>query len=540
MKKRLTAFVCFIAALTVLFASLGVANARYSSSVTVTNPIQNARTVGTISIYNPSWLWGYNATADAFDFSATGTYNVHYQIANTATINGNTYTNEIETQYYIRLVPVIASDAALYTSWNVSKYDTNGGEPFTKDAVLNAYGPFTLGTTSPSGVSAPSPQYVDVGFTCAADKGELKGIRTFRVQMFSLRADGSEKIISQDDLRIIATNESGRIDIQLDYFSYGSSTSIPNTSQTLNVATGTEIDFTDNDGLAALGIQIPSGYSFVVDRSGGGAEPTLVSYASSSVLGWKPYYKFTVTGDFSKATPIQVNLIKDDSIPVLLQYWDRSKQNADQSFAQIENSSQLLQIRKGSVIDFNDSSTLTAAGIVMPDSSVYKYVVSHCDVERWWHDSEHYFQDRYNVPTDPVVTMAVLNVYVAPIEIRENIEVVIENDVTKVSATVTTTRNASGATQFTYNGVTFTFGSDGKITFTYAQLKQMFGNSSYNSFQVFVKNGDNSISVGRVLNSGSIIADYFTVYQGITTSSTGYCLANSKMQLYIKTWGYVP
>lgn len=539
MKKTFGAFICLVASAVMLFSAIAPARARYSSSVTVTEPIQYAKTVGTISIYNPSWLWGYDATADAFDFAASGTYNVHYQIANTATVNGITYANEIETQYYIRLVPVIASDAVLYTSWNVSKYDTKGGKPFDKDAALNAYGPFTLGLTSPSGYDAPSPEFVDIGFTCAASKGDLKGIRTFRVQMFSVRADGSERIISQDDLRIIATNESGRVDIQLDYYSYGSSTLIPNASQTLNVATGTEIDFTDNASLESLGIQIPSGYSFVVDRSGGGTEPTLVSYASSSVLDWKPYYKFTVTGDFSKATPIQVNLIKDDSIPVLLQYWDRSKQKDDNSFTQLDGS-QLLQIKKGSVIDFNDSSTLAAAGIKMPDPSVYKYVVSHCNVSRWWHDSQHYFQDRYNVPTDPVVAMAVLDVYVAPVEIRDNIEVVIENDVTKVTATITTTKNASGETQFTYNGVTFTFSADGHITFTYAQLKQMFGNSGYNSFEVFIKNGDNSITVGSAVNSGSVTVDYFNIYQGITTSSTGYCLANSKMQLYIKTWGYVP
>lgn len=520
MKKKFAAFVCSVAAVIMLFSVFGSASARYGSSVTVTEPINYSRTAGTISIYMPDWVYAdYYNNNEAFPFTTKGTpQHVHYKIENTATINGTTYTNDIETQFYIRVIAQTEADEKLFSSWSVCKYDTWGAvgsdDDYTKNDSLGAYGPFTLGPDT------VNPEYLDVIVTYN-EKGDLKGIRTLRVQMFGIRADGSEKIISQDDLRIMATNESAYIDINLDYYSYGSKAPMANASQKINVANGTEIDFTDTSNLDSIGIKIPDGYSFVV--------------AKTSADGWAEHYdKLTATSSL----PIQVTLVRDGYIPVMLQYWDRSKQKDDGSFTQIESATQEIQIRKGSTVDFTDQSTLTAAGIILPDTSVYKYVVSHCNVSRWWHDTEHYFQDRYNVPADPVVSMAILDVYVAPIIMRDNIEIIIEN-ASGTQTKVTTTKNASGATQFTYNGATYTFSADGKITFTYAQLQQMFG-SSNNSFDVYVKNGDNALSLANVKNSGSVTVDYFKIYQGITTSSTGYCLANSKMQLYIKSWGYVP
>lgn len=543
MKKKSAAFVCLFAAIVMLAASLGLSSARYSSYVKVTKHIDFARVAGTISVYNPSWSWGYNATADGFDFSAGTTFYIHYQISNTAVIDGTTYTNQIETPYYIRLVPLVASDSALCTSWNVNKYASSGGVLFDKDPDLNAYGPFTLGTAAPSGDEAPSPEFVDIGFTCAANTGDIKGIRTFRVQMFSVRADNTERIISQDDLRIIATNESGYSDIKIEYWQYGSKTQIPNASQTLNVPTNTTIDFTNSESLEQLGIKIPEGNLFIYATCA--ADTTTIKDSDTgeeTTIQNVRYDKMTVTDKFSLAAPIQVRVIKDGYVPVSIQYWDRNKALGGGTFEQVANTTQELQIAKGSTVDFNDQTSLAAAGVVLPDTQVYKYIRATChlgnDFTRVWGadgNATDYFHNKFSVPDNASHnTVAIFDVYVAPIVMRENINIVMGFG-SDTLATVQTTKNASGETQFTYNGVTLVF-KDGKITIGYADLQKMFG-SSYNWFEVFIRHEGNNLVLAEMKNSGSVTIDYYSIYQGNTASSTGYCLANPNIQLYIRCNG---
>lgn len=558
MKRKIIAFLSLFIALVLIFP-LGASFARYKSDVTLEKSIDYARTAGSIYKHVHADIGGYLASSDSFSFAAGSPRHVHYRISN---MSESGQEDQRNTEYYIRVVAesddakkVFKDKTDYNNSWGICPLWTwdpiSASNPYPKTNVggVVGYGPFTWdgdknAFVTTDGRELVSGSYLDVVVEHGSgdDVAGLTGAVTLKVQLFTERGT-TIKVIDEIALRIQITNETGAANLLFTYWSYGTNAPITAedgtqiTQSFSQVPFGTHFDFGDPDNLTARGIVLPEGYFFVTAGN--------ISYVSSAAWDWTPKTSFDVNNRMNEGTPIQVFLVRDDSVVVQFQYWDRSKPEEKigsdgkpyTAFEKIGDDSPILQIKKGSVIDFNDPSTLTAAGITMPDS--YKYVVSHCNVERWWHDAQHWFQDRYNVPSDPAVVIAVLDVYLAPIEMRSNIEVVIENT-SGIIATVKMTENASGLMQFTYNGMTYMFNADGKITFDYSSVKTMFGNSIYNSFAVYIRNGASSITVDAMKNSGSVTVDYFNVYQGVTTSSTGYCLANPNMQLVIKTWGYDP
>lgn len=597
MKKIFTTIICLLAAAVMLFAACTPTGAKYSSRVSIDKSIDVAKSAGSIELYGPDWVFdnNYSNNGNRFSFPDAEKHNhIHYQIYNYNTEDGVTVNDAKDTEYYLRIMPKSANSGVIYEAFSFAEYDT--WEPiagcggmveydydYTTIDGVRAYGPFQyrLNETTDkyefqgkdNGVWKTLPMrdgaYCVDAILLTKDKNNealsslLGSVQYLSVQMIALKGTGSNqkvRILDESEIPLWLKDNSGvsEVDLRVEYYSLGTpNTPIYKTDESgntmidedgnpiiahdniNNVTVGTIFDFTKPSELAAKGIKIPAGYEFVV-----GTDGSQVCFASVQAMPGVGVTSFEVTKSMKDYNLIQVMLVRTDSIPVLFQYWDRSQQDPPVPegkpklpFAYAATS-QLIQVKKGSVIDFTDASTLTAAGINMPDQDNYRYLVSHCSVSRWWHDAEHFFQDRYNVPTDPVVTMAVMDVYVAPAVMRENIQIIIQT-VSNTSTTITATKNESGQTQFTYNGVTCTFSLDGKLTIDYSQFRSMFG-SNDNYFEVYINNGENNLSVKNVKNSGSITVDYFTIYQGITTSSTGYCLANTKMKLYIKSWGYSP
>ena len=229
--------------------------------------------------------------------------------------------------------------------------------------------------------------------------------------------------------------------------------------------------------------------------------------------------------------PVNVYLVRDDSIPVNFQYWDRSRNDPDLDFKQIPDTSQMLQIKKGATINFKDPSSLSALGITLPDTSVYKYIAAHCNVPRWWDSEQDYYQDSFKVPDAPVVSLATIDVYVAPIAMREQVKVFlykgsINNKLAEITKDVV----------------------DGFVTFTHDEVKGL--HAEYNALTSFdigvfnTENGSTCIVGNPYVDAGTVTIDCFKIYQPKPTpenpeptkQKNGYCLSNTNMRVYILAW----
>lgn len=309
------------------------------------------------------------------------------------------------------------------------------------------------------------------------------------------------------------------VQIQLDYYAYGEK-QLSDKGQTLNVVNGTKINFNDPDSLAKAKVTIPEGYTYM--------------YATSAAVSWTTPTEFTITDAFSTETPIEVHVIKNGHVPLLVQYWDRSKPNADNTgFEQIGAQGQEIAIKKSTKFDFADPSTLTNAGITMP--SDYKYIASHhgADNNDTWASNTNWFHDSYTVnESTPVWSQSILDVYMAPTQIRDNIKVELQNADGGVIQALTMNDG-----KLTHNGGTCQFTADGKLTITLADLQKMF--SGGNSFTIYIRNGSSYITIGSVASgTPSATVDYFKIYQEATMLqyAGGYGLVNPNMELVIKMW----
>lgn len=246
MKKKAAAFI-FVCSLLVVAACFGFSNAWYQSSVTVTEPLDYAKTVGAISLYAPSGIEGYNETDNSFSIDATEyTYdNIRFAITNTrdVTINGaeQSFTNEIMTDYYIRIVQsdTTAAPPVRYLAY---EYDSTDPEKnaYAVDEQTGYCGPFTL----PSGTMETDFRF-SMQVKWQDEKRSTLGMHKMKVQMVKKRTDDSFKVIGETDLNL-------RADVTIYYYALGSSALLH--SQRLSIEKGEKINFLDTDALHKLGM----------------------------------------------------------------------------------------------------------------------------------------------------------------------------------------------------------------------------------------------------------------------------------------------
>lgn len=601
MKRKIVAFLSFFMAI-ILILLPGATHARYKTDVKVEAPVDFARTAGTIEAYMPTWTYGYDASRQCFPLQQ-GTYaDIHYHITNTATANGIPYTDECDTEYYFRVVATNEADQVLIGSYEFCEYTSRGAKMLERKVFGEndvGYGPVKYDKNSgafqkKSGDAWETIQesaYIDLMFTgvsteTATSQG-LTGTRILKVQMFRPRKNGSKQILSDADLRIGVTNETGKVDLLFTYYSLGTPStpimtaedeSIQQSLELKDVPVGTYIDFCDPENLAANGITLPEGYSFVK-----GADGSIISGVNSAAWDWsEAKTAFYTTNTMSVGKPMQVTLIRDDSIPVLFQYWDRSEKS-DGVFKSIRTAtkvnedgtvdateintltSQYVQVKKGSIIDFETGSITTdpetenektvplaEAGIKVPANivkdqkdeaggDVYraynsKYIAAHCNVQRWWTDptGAHYYQDQFKVPTSPAVATAIIDVYMAPVNMREQVRVYLYKGVAN-----STPVKIGEAT------VNVTTAADGRriITVTPAMAKGWMP-AYTNKLEVgLVLDGTvNTCWLGNAVNNGadqsSITIDCFEIYQpaGKENQQDGYCLSNTAIRLCVIGW----
>lgn len=544
MKKKAAAFVSAFVSIIIFAASLCFTNARYLSSVTVTETLDCARTAGTISIHAPEGVGGYDAATDSFKFAGSTTQHVHYHITNTTTLNGKEYADDFHTEYYFRIVTETPADEILFTAWSFAPIWTWGAvgasNDFPKDGAIGGYGPFKYVDgafkvkVGESWNSITEGSYIDAVLNYGSSVGELRGICTLKVQMFCIKG-GAEKIIDEADLRIKVSEVivDNKVNLTLCYRKYGSAEIIGNSS--ITVEKGKEIDFTSAENLEGLGVELPAGYSFRVNTDVSPNDGTyLISYATSGALGWDGYYKFNITEDLHEQT-VDVYLIQDGYIPVDIQYLDRSKQ-PDGSFEVMKAYSQRTLIKAGDTIDFKDASKLSLQGITLPDTTSYKYIAAHCYGEDWAENSN-YYHDIFTAraPADNSVKKVLIDVYVAPLAMRPQVKVYLKYVVSGVVYDVEIEGNEEKA--YIKDVV------NGFVTFTPAELKTLCPQfASYSSFEIGIlnTNGGSMCAVGNPATNGGnpVSIDCFKIYQydSQITEQVGYCLSNTNMRVYIIAW----
>lgn len=516
MNKKAT-FLIVISAVFILFAFVGSADARYRSSVTVSQPIDYAKTVGDISLYEPSRIKGYDETDNSFTMGADNTVydNIRFAATNTRTVSisgaEKVYANEIPTAYYIRIAQ---SDSTDETSVDYTVYEYDSADPdntaYPVDEQTGYCGPFVL----PSGAT----EY-DFRFSVKVEwhgDGKGLGVRNMKVQMVKKRADDSFKVICETDLNL-------KVGVTINYYPLGSTEIL--SSQLLMLEKGSAINFLDTVSMNGLGIELPSDYYFSAEDGGDPEAPVLISYATGGALGWNGRYKFEITDDFAEHA-IEVYLVHVDKIPVTFNYRDRS-QPIDENGVSVSKiiGSKLIQIDKGTTIDFKGTAALSSMGISLPNG--YKYIAAHFDVIPVA-AGVNYYRDNYTIPADADFKNMTVDVYVAPAERRS------------VSSALSYYDSVNKKT-VDIGEVLIEFDSEGSVVFGTEALKALHSSfASFTSFEIGVKNTETGATcqIGNPVNDGDITVNYFTIYQYSDSIQyqLGYCLANPKMCLYIQAW----
>lgn len=522
MTKKATAFI-FISALFAAAVLFGFSAARYESSVTVTDSINYARTLGAISVYEPTSVTSYPADVSCYDEDGNcfrigankpGCDNIRFAVTNKVTKDGKDYFNEVNTDYYIRIIDPDNPDAASpveYKAYEENADFTDISKSYTRDEQTGYYyaAAFNLPATETERVFRFSMQVTWAG-------NKTLGLHKTAVQMIRKRADGSYAVIAETELNF-------RFDVTVDYFVVDNLSTVYE-SRLLPLAVGDTIDFTNAD-------MIPAGYK--------------LQYATSFALGWAGVDKIVVNNDYA-AYVIQVRLIKDGYIAVTLNYRDRGKPttvtNADGSKYRVFETISTQVVWKiqsaASTVDFSDADSRQSFGVTLPDG--YEYIAAHCDYKDWvvGDGKENYFNDAFAIPQNTSVDEMLIDVYVAKKQQPLKVKTMVVRD--------------SGGTEELINEKELEFGEDGKLTFTPAELRALCGKRpdgyDYSSIQVFVRviKGDwigNTMSIGNMwvdVNQPlvDVQADYYKIYQGAEelTSATGYCLANPNTVLLIKAW----
>lgn len=496
-KVMLVCFVIVIMSLTVL---IDFTNARFYSTVSMSGDLDYVKTVGKISNFHPNWSEEYvgpDNGSGVFQFTRIPAEDpgIHYTVTN----KSDNIINEQETIYYIR---VVAEDGSnnIPVEYDVHEYkDTNeesDKEPDKEPPIIYnfeegvGYGPFILNADTET-----EKQYsLKVAWT-QMNENYTTGVQHLKVQMVKKRLDNSLKVIDEAPLNLEYIGKKGSIDVDLEYYLYGSSPARSLGTASTFVPLGKEIDFTNTEQLNKLGITIPPGYSF--------------KHIESQLTGENnPVSRITIPTDTTGIPRINVYCTSDDSVPITFSYFDVKDPDT-----LIAGTQQNLIIPKGSEINFKDITSLSTLGIVLPTGYAFNYATSYALDSTWApHDS-------FTIPKDiQVMDKIVINVVLQKIETPKPVKALIYN---------ANNNTLVGEAELTPD-------DNGNFTFTKASLNSL--NSALagkTSIVVGIANvtetGTNTYGVDNIQNVNSIVINYNQVFEG------GYSLKYG-MNIYIGFW----
>lgn len=275
----------------VIFAVVVVVNftnAIFFSSVSMLGDFDSVKRVGSISLYNPQWIYAdyyeteyFPVTQIPLEYS-----NIHYCVS-----NKSDYTiNEEEFEYYIRIVAENGSDN-IPIEYNVHTFNTPTDIMDLKEGV--GYGPFTMGVGSESS-TCYSIKANWISTTAIASTQHLK------VQVIREKKDNTLKVISEAPLNMAYTKD--KVSPYIEYFDYISGEMLGNT--TITTIPGATIDFTNQVMLSELGIIIPENYSFHDVRGAmtGWAEATTITIPTDTTSVYIAVYCLPVSDIPSEVT----------------------------------------------------------------------------------------------------------------------------------------------------------------------------------------------------------------------------------------------
>lgn len=487
--KNKVIIVCFIIIIIALTFIMDSTNARFYSSVSMSGDLDFVKSVGKISIYHPEWIGGYTGPDNGtgtFNFSQIPLFynHIHYVVTNKL----NDEINEEETTYYIRIV---AEDDSINIpiEYDVHEYNNSNNIYNLEQGV--GYGPFTLN------INTEDVQYYSIKANWTKiDMNYMKGIQRLKVQMVKKRIDNSLKVIDEAPLNIEYTgdiNISSKINTTFSYYLNGSSPAQSiGSSQQIELEPGTTINFKNSEQLNSLGIQIPEGYMFYTATSGA---------LDSS---WNGHDSFLIPENFTGLLYIEVYCVPRNIVSVEITYCERINSGEDVAIA---NTTQNLDIPKGTTINFKDIISLAQLGVTLP--SEYEFITatsSELDPTMAGHDS-------FMIPENTTVSIIRINVILKKVENVQKVTALIYNANTKE-----------------YIGeIELTPDSTGTFIFTKSSLHSLNpALNGKNSISIGIKNGENIYEIGNVAN-GNVAINYESVY------GAGYSLKYG-MNLYIGYW----
>lgn len=189
-------------ALAAFLGAFGPTSARYYSKAAMSGDFDYVKILGTISLYHPEWVGGYNQKTGVFEVpdKRSNYENIHYAV-NSAV---DDETNEEDVIYYVRIVAEDGGDA-LPITYDVHEYPENPEEPgYNKLPVVEdspvqgkGYGPFTLeaGSAKKFLFSIKADGYSDQFVN------EHK-LQKLRVQMVTEKKNGGLRVIAEAPLQM--------------------------------------------------------------------------------------------------------------------------------------------------------------------------------------------------------------------------------------------------------------------------------------------------------------------------------------------------
>lgn len=351
MKNKITllSITIVIMAFIVVF---GYTNARYYSTASLTGDLDYIKIIGKISLYHPEWIGGWENIDDGegiFNIPQLPVEysNIHYQVSNKI----DNKINEEEVDYYIRIV---AEDGTNDIPIQYDVHEYNNPSNVLNQEIGVGYGPFTLGANE----EETKEFSIKANFN-STDIKYITKVQRLRVQMVRKRIDGTLKVIDEAPLNM---NYSGsKANVTFAYYLYGTSVSI-GPSQTLNIADNITIDFTNQELLEELGINLPSEYKFHDIRH----NINNANEYSGTATQVKIPEGYFLSGYF-----VEVYLTSSTVVPIHLFYYDYQDytiaENGNRLYKEIGISNrQTIVVDRGLSIDFTNEDQKKDLGIKFP------------------------------------------------------------------------------------------------------------------------------------------------------------------------------
>lgn len=180
-------------ALVAFLGAFGPTSARYYSKAAMSGDFDYVKILGTISLYHPDWVGGYNQQNNGvFEvlYQSADYTNIHYAV--NSAVDGET--NEEDVAYYVRIVAEDGGDALPI------KYDVH---EFNKPSAVyplvqgKGYGPFPL-----KAGSAEEFQFSVKAYDYSAQFVNEHQLQQLRVQMVTGKKNGGLRVIAEAPLQM--------------------------------------------------------------------------------------------------------------------------------------------------------------------------------------------------------------------------------------------------------------------------------------------------------------------------------------------------